>query len=94
VNGAALCIFPVVLRRLLPGGRREGKEYVALNPTRGDRHRGSFKVNIISGYWSDFATGDKGGDPISLVAYLTNASQYEAARLLAQMLDIQIRARG
>jgi hypothetical protein len=92
VNGAALCAFPVVLQRLLPGGEKIGKEYVALNPRRADRRRGSFKVSVNSGRWSDFATGDKGGDPISLVAYLADVSQYEAARLLAQMLGISTEA--
>jgi hypothetical protein len=37
----------------------------------------------------DFATGDKGGDPISLVAYVADVSQGKAARLLAQMLGIE-----
>ena len=44
--------------------------YVALNPTRNDRRPGSFKINIRTGRWCDFATGDRGGDPVSLVAYL------------------------
>jgi hypothetical protein len=90
VDRAALTVFPAVLQRLLPGGRIIGNEFVALNPRRADRHAGSFKVNTTSGRWSDFATGDKGGDPVSLVAYLANVSQGKAARLLAQMLGIQI----
>jgi hypothetical protein len=44
--------------------------YVALNPTRNDRRPGSFKINIRMGRWCDFAAGDQGGDPVSLVAYL------------------------
>jgi hypothetical protein len=90
VDRAALTVFPAVLQRLLPGGRIIGNEFVALNPRRADRHTGSFKVNTTSGRWSDFATGDTGGDPISLVAYLANVSQGKAARLLAQMLGVQI----
>ena len=50
---------------------------------------GSFKVNRYNGRWADFATGDKGGDPISLVAYLADVSQGEAARLLARMLGVE-----
>jgi len=46
-------------------------------------------VNRFNGRWCDFATGDKGGDPISLVAYLADVSQAEAARWLAQMLGIE-----
>jgi hypothetical protein len=89
VNRAALAAFPAVLARVLPGGKRVGSELVALNPRRNDRCLGSFKVNRYNGRWADFATGDKGGDPISLVAYLANVSQSEAARLLAQMLGLE-----
>ena len=46
-------------------------------------------MNGYNGGWCDFATGDKGGDPVSLVAYLAGVSQGEAARLLAQMLGIE-----
>ena len=89
VNRAALAAFPAVLARILPDGKRVGAELVALNPRRGDRHLGSFKINRYNGRWADFATGDKGGDPISLVAYLANVSQVEAARLLARMLGLE-----
>jgi hypothetical protein len=89
VNRAALAAFPAVLARILPEGKRVGAEIVALNPRRADRHLGSFKVNRHNGRWADFATGDRGGDPISLVAYLGNVSQGEAARLLAEMLRIE-----
>jgi hypothetical protein len=89
VNRAALAAFPAVLARILPGGKRVGAELLTLNPRRGDRHLGSFKINRYNGRWADFATGDKGGDPISLVAYLANVSQAEAARLLAGMLGLE-----
>jgi hypothetical protein len=89
INQAALAAFPAVLNRLLPRGKAIGREIVALNPRRADRNVGSFKVNRFNGRWCDFATGDKGGDPISLVAYLADVSQCEAARLLAQMLGVE-----
>jgi hypothetical protein len=92
INRAALVYFPAVLRRLLPNGKAIGSEFVALNPTRRDRRPGSFKVNLRTGRWSDFATGDKGGDPISLVAYIAGVSQGEAARLLARMLGVEVGA--
>jgi len=91
INRAALAAFPAVLARILPGGKRVGAEIVALNPRRADRRLGSFKINRYNGRWADFATGDKGGDPISLVAYLAGVSQGEAARLLAQMLGLEIK---
>ena len=86
---AARCDALPILRRLLPGGRRQGREYVALNPTRDDRHPGSFRVNTATGRWADFATGDKGGDLVSLVAYLRGCPQGEAAGLLARMLGLE-----
>jgi hypothetical protein len=88
INKEALAAFPAVLARLLPGGKRVGAEILALNPRRADRRVGSFKINRYNGRWADFASGDKGGDPVSLVAYLAGVSQSEAARLLAQMLGI------
>jgi len=88
INQAALVAFPAVLNRLLPGGKTIGRELVALNPRRADRKLGSFKINRFNGRWCDFATGDRGGDPVSLVAYLADVSQCDAARLLAQMLGL------
>jgi hypothetical protein len=89
INRAALAAFRAVLARVLPNRKRVGAEILALNPRRADRRLGSFKVNRFNGRWADFATGDKGGDPISLVAYLADVSQGEAARLLARMLGIE-----
>ncbi len=88
VNRAALSALPDILARWLPGGRREGREYVVRNPRRPDRRPGSFRINLSSGKWSDFATGDAGGDPVSLAAFLFSLSQVEAARRLADMLGI------
>jgi hypothetical protein len=91
LNRAALAAFPAVLARILPDGKRVGAKLVALNPHRGDRHLGSFKINRYNGRWADFATGDQGRDPVSLVANLANVSQVEAARLLARMLGLEVR---
>jgi len=57
---------------------------VARNPRRNDRRPGSFKVNLRSGRWADFATGDAGGDLISLRAYLDGIRQGEAARRITR----------
>jgi hypothetical protein len=93
INAEARHCLEAVCRRLLPGGRRDGREYVALNPRRGDRHLGSFRINLKTGAWSDFATGDKGGDPIALVAFLEDCRQGEAALRLARMLSLEERRR-
>ena len=89
VNAAALPHLQDILARWLPDGRRRGAEWVARNPTRADHRPGSFAINLRTGRWADFATGDKGGDPVSLAAYLFGLSQGEAARRLAGMLDLE-----
>ncbi len=75
----------------LPDGKPSGSEWVALNPTRSDSKPGSFSVNRNTGAWSDFATGDKGGDLVSLYAYLfTHGRQKDAAKELAERLGIDM----
>jgi hypothetical protein len=86
-------VLPLLVARWLPKGRREGREWVTRNPTRADRCPGSFKVNLVTGRWADFASGDKGGDAISLAAYLHGLTQLEAARRLAEMLGMAERAK-
>ncbi|EIC19503.1 DUF927 domain-containing protein [Thiorhodovibrio frisius] len=86
---AALTSADAVLSRWLPGGKRQGPEYLARNPRRTDNRPGSFSVNTQTGAWADFATGDAGGDLVSLVAYLEGTdSQGEAAHRLANALGI------
>ncbi|AWN41565.1 hypothetical protein DK389_14925 [Methylobacterium durans] len=53
-----------------------------------DGGQGSFKVNLYTGRWCDFATGDRGGDLIALAAFLFNLKQDEAARSVAEMLGV------
>ncbi len=89
INRAALASLPALLRRWLPDGRQVGREYVARNPRRADKRAGSFKVNTRTGRWADFATGDAGGDVVSLAAYLGGTGQGEAAKNLAAMLGVE-----
>ncbi len=88
INRVAAANILEILRRWLPDGRIQGHEYVALNPRRLDRQQGSFKINLQTGKWGDFATGDAGGDLVSLAAYLAGTTQGEAARELAAMLGV------
>ena len=76
----------------LPNGRMESGEYTALNPTRADSTLGSFKINLQTGKWQDFATGDKGGDLVSLYAYLNDCKQMEAAREVGKQVGIDVDA--
>jgi hypothetical protein len=87
-NGLALC------RQILPRGQRTGREYLALNPKRADRTLGSFRINLNTGKWADFATGEHGGDLISLVAWLYDLRQSDAALHLATLLNISSRGQS
>lgn len=71
------------VREWLPGGTKQGHEYLPINPTRDDANPGSFTINLKTGYWMDGATGDKGGDLISLYAYINGMKQGEAAKALS-----------
>jgi hypothetical protein len=88
VKVAALANIDGIVLGLLPDGRREGAEWVARNPLREDRRPGSFKVNLQSGKWGDFATGDRGGDLVSLAAFVARVDQRTAAIELAKALGI------
>lgn len=85
----ALGSIDSVLNHWLPGGKREGHEYLPLNPKRSDSKPGSFSINVNTGSWSDFATGDKGLDLVALVSYLENETQGKAAERLAAFLGIE-----
>ena len=88
IASAACSSADAIVTRWLPNGRREGREWVARNPKRADSRPGSFKGNLNSGRWGDFATGDKGGDLISLAAFLFDRKQDEAAKGVAEMLGV------
>ena len=89
VKAASLSSLNFIIPRLLPGGKRQGDEWVVRNPTRDDAKPGSFSVNMRTGVWSDFAfASDKGGDMIDLIEYLTRKSNLDAARELADMLGM------
>ena len=90
IASAALGHAETIVARWLPGGRREGAEWVVRNPKRGDGKPGSFKVNVANGRWGDFATGDRGGDLISLAAFLFDLDQAEAARRVAEMVGVSV----
>ena len=89
VNKAALGVLPSLLARWLRGGRTQGVEFIALNPRRVDHRLGSFRINRRTGRWADFAIhGARGGDVVSLFAYLRDIGQVEAAQQLAHILGI------
>ena len=92
INARALDHFESLLAAWLPDGKRQNSEWVARNPVRADKSAGSFSVNIRSWIWCDFAGDerDKGGDPISLYAYLNVCSQGDAARAVAEQIGVTL----
>lgn len=89
VAAAALARFDAVMGELsLTGGKSQGREYLPLNPRRSDTKPGSFTINRDTGAWTDFATGDKGGDLVSLAAFVWGCRQIEAADKLAAFVGV------
>ncbi|MEG3176191.1 hypothetical protein U1872_08125 [Sphingomonas sp. RB3P16] len=88
INTAALGRLQSICERWLPDGLVRGNEFTARNPTRADGDLGSFKINLSTGRWADFAVAEaRGGDPISLAAYLFHAGdQLAAAKDLKRMV--------
>lgn len=82
----SVAYIPAILCRLLSGGHMQGSEYVVRNPKRADTKAGSFKVNIHTGKWADWAVGARGNDVTSLVAYLLDYSQADAAHWVAEAM--------
>lgn len=71
-----------IVPTLLPGGRLVGSEYECASINGGQGK--SFKININTGKWADFAADQQGGDIISLYAAIHNIKQSEAALQLAK----------
>jgi putative DNA primase/helicase len=94
INRAAGANGRSLVERLVPGGKFRSLEYRPLNPRRNDNSPGSFSINYRTGRWGDFATGDSGGDFVSLVAYVKGIEQWEAARDLAAMVNLPLPRNG
>jgi len=76
----------VLLAAWLPDGRRVNGEWVALNPRRDDKTPGSFRINVETGVWADFASNDKGGDLVDLYAFLNSCDLSTAMREVAAQI--------
>lgn len=77
-----------ILLSICPGGNIRGKEYQASGISGGPGK--SFSFNLETGKWSDFATGEKGGDIVSLYAQVNRINNAEAAKILQeQFMNIQ-----
>lgn len=88
ISEAALVAASHLVPEWLSAGTRQGFEWIAPNPTRADRNAGSFAINLSTGKWSDFATGDRGSDLVSLYAYINGVEQIDAGRWLHERLGV------
>lgn len=89
ISSTAIAGFRGLLSSWLPGGSYSGDEYTVRNPMRSDENPGSFKINVRTGAWCDFASGDKGGDPISLYAYINGVNNGKAASMLSRSMGLE-----
>jgi putative DNA primase/helicase len=86
VKAIALNNMEMILHRWLPGGKLNGYEYEC-GDTRGGKGD-SCRTNIKDGVGGDFASTERWGDPIDLVATVEGITQAEAARKLEEFLSI------
>lgn len=86
ISRAALTQADSLLASWFPRGRKIGREFKIGN-LRGDPGD-SLSINLDTGLWSDFATGERGGDLIDLRAASLNKELGEVARQLAADLNI------
>jgi len=87
VNALLMQDLETYLREWVPDGELSGNEYSMLNTTRADNEKGSFKINIKTGKWKDFATteGSDKGDIVALYAYL-NGLTAEQGKALNELI--------
>lgn len=70
-----------LLQQWFPNGRRIGREF-CIGDLQGNPGQ-SLKVNLDSGLWQDYATGQKGRDLIALYAAIHSLGQIDAAKALS-----------
>ena len=76
---------PSIIAKHLPDGKQEGPEYRCANIFGGKGE--SFAINLNTGLWSDFATGESGASLIDLVASQLDIPFRDAAELIAGELE-------
>jgi len=69
---------------LLPQGKKEGNEWLAINPNCTDQNLGSLKINLDKGIGSDLATGES-FDLIGLYGYVKRITNFQAACEIARI---------
>lgn len=75
---------PSIVARFLPEGKKVGPEYRCANIFGGKGD--SFAINLNTGLWSDFATGESGNSLIAVVAKQKEIEFIDAAKMIAKEL--------
>lgn len=88
IKQASLAHATRLLPEWFPYGKLSGREF-EVGSLQGERGK-SLKINIDTGLWKDFATGECGGDLIDLRAAITRETLAEAATSLAASLGVQV----
>jgi putative DNA primase/helicase len=81
VAAAALEMAPTLLPEWV-GGQRRGREWVAERKSNGGLGD-SVSINLDTGRWSAFASGDTGGDMVSYYAWIHHIDQLPALKEVA-----------
>jgi predicted P-loop ATPase len=80
INARLLSDYLGTLKQWLPNGKKIGPNW-CVGSLAGEEGE-SLKIHARKGVWADFATGEKGGDPVSLYAAIHGIGQGEAAKRL------------
>ena len=75
-----------LLQTIYPAGKIVGREFKIGN-LRGEAGQ-SLSINLDSGIWMDFSTGEAGSDLTSLLASRLGFSMTDAGMLVQTMLDV------
>lgn len=92
VNAAALSCLQSLVEEWFPAGHKEGHEF-KVGSISGEPGR-SLSINLRTGNWKDFSSGDGGSDPVSLLAAIRNVKMIDAAREIAERLKTGIVSEG
>ena len=76
------------IKSWLPDGEEENGQWSAINPLRNDKQKGSFKINLTTGAFNDYADDEMvGRDAVTLYAKLNGLSNFEAAKQILEKYD-------
>ncbi|MBQ0820984.1 hypothetical protein KBI52_12280 [Microvirga sp. HBU67558] len=78
-----------IVSRLIPGGTAVDGRYVVRKPRKLRRLK-PLVVSLITGFWTDLATGTKGPDVVSLIAFWCNTSEAGAIRLISKVIHFRL----